>query len=617
MHAVHWQLRDLLSLTTNNIIYFSSGDEIYRLNPLTRQRELLTTLGFQPRCLVASDNWVCCGGDHGDFATITIEPPFTRSTPFQPRTHIDDRLDLSQFSFSTSVHDQTYAASDISNTAEKTVVKISKIGNEIVNCVTLWHPDGNELPRVYKQPVAVLSNNDNSVSVVDLATSDLIQQLRLRDCVNRAVISPDGSLLIAIGDDPYMQIYTRRPVEKGIDTNKYNEEFHWVEYDRIRLKGQMIRPRKDDDMRGSFAAAFSPTGRYLAIGTQYGLICIYDVQLLTNPEDNPLITTCSSSRPGTRAGAIRAMQFSALPIDLLAVTEDSGRVLVFDVRHAFVTRQIIEVNPQAQFVTRIPIFNRTPDSFIDPRLREFDSVDPGSSFEARQQLRMLEMRHQRHSTGLQAEEFDVLNEMTAQRALRDGQMEVPSVFRARSAAVISSIANAVVTNNPPTGITDSNLIPIASSDYLNNGRTTSESLRAFIAERNTDRERRGQAPRRRASVILATAGTALDSTSPTQSNMLETPARALPLPNGSSGDAWAELEALYRVEPSSVDTTARLRVELESDSSRTGNRPRTAQLGRTEPRYVRLGFGGRTLGRAQTGPNDTTGMAWSKDGSLL
>lgn len=168
----------------------------------------------------------------------------------------------------------------------------------------------------------------------------------------------------------------------------------------------------------------------------------------------------------------------------------------------------------------------------------------------------------------------------------------------------------------------SSAMPSIPRDYLGTGRSTSESLRAFIAERNTDRERRGQPPRRRGSIILATTASALERDLSAQTDTQGLSARILPLPTGTSGDAWAQLEALYSVEPSSIDPSARLGVEMESDSTRMERNRRItaqlAQLSRNEPRYVRLGLGARTAGRAShTGPNDTTGIAWSKDGNLL
>jgi WD40 repeat protein len=68
-------------------------------------------------------------------------------------------------------------------------------------------------------------------------------------------------------------------------------------------------------MRGSFALSFSRSGKYLAVATQYGIISIFDAECLT--ETHSLMVSFTTSRPGRQAGAVRAMEFSPGPFDLL------------------------------------------------------------------------------------------------------------------------------------------------------------------------------------------------------------------------------------------------------------------------------------------------------------
>ena len=138
--------------------------------------------------------------------------------------------------------------------------KASKIGSEIVNCIELWSPTPIASEAAYRIPVAVLSNNDHSVFILDVAESKVLEQIDFPDNVNRALISPDGTLLVSICDDPYLYLHTRVkrkahwkghiPVEEG---------YQWESHGRLRLEGQ--KQSDKSDMRGSFAACFSNSGK--------------------------------------------------------------------------------------------------------------------------------------------------------------------------------------------------------------------------------------------------------------------------------------------------------------------------------------------------------------------
>lgn len=248
-----------------------------------------------------------------------------------------------------------------------------KLAKDRVNCITLWFPP-TTIPasdKAYTEPVAILANNDRTVTLVSLQEFDqkdkteALDILTFPDYVNRALISPDGSILVAILDDPYLYVHER------VNNSRMNHAvsssgevaYGWKYRQRIILKSQ----RKDDnsDSRGSFAACFSNSGAYLAVGTQHGTISIFNTNLLCNSAANPLITTFQSSRPLSGPGAIRDMAFCPGPYDILAWTEDRGVVGVTDVRSHFVVRQIIDIN-DAKF-EHVQILDRHT---IDPRLLE-------------------------------------------------------------------------------------------------------------------------------------------------------------------------------------------------------------------------------------------------------
>lgn len=219
-----------------------------------------------------------------------------------------------------------------------------------------------------------MANNDRTVVLVslrDFERSDKTEPLDVvtyPDFVNRAIISPDGQLLIAILDDPYLYVHVRAarseesPSSPSAADSAGDSKYQWELKQRFLLKSQ----RKDDrsDSRGSFAACFSSSGAYLAVGTQHGTISIFDTTLLTVYGADPLITTFKSSRPESGPGAVRDMAFCPGPFDILAWTEDRGHVGFADMRSNFITRQIVDINVEGHF-EHIDILDRNT---IDPRL---------------------------------------------------------------------------------------------------------------------------------------------------------------------------------------------------------------------------------------------------------
>lgn len=263
--------------------------------------------------------------------------------------------------------------------ARKNLVgKSRQFGKERVNCITLWFPPTTLKPcdGAYDEPVAVLANNDKSVAVVGLHSQEVQSEIEYPDCVNRAVCSPDGRLLIAVSDDPYLYVHERATISghtKESLGSAYKPTCRWTERNKIHL----ISQSKDDksDNRGSFAACFSSSGRYLAVGTQYGAISIFDTTNITDPDVISLITSFTSSRPNNTLGAVRAMEFAPGPVDLLAWTEDRGRVGVADLRDACISRQVLYLDKEDAY-DHISLSDR---GSIDPRLLESRRNDRGNN----------------------------------------------------------------------------------------------------------------------------------------------------------------------------------------------------------------------------------------------
>lgn len=364
----------MLSAEKTNIVYFPGGhgcNHVQRLNTTTHECETIKLLTFAPRCLVARNGWLCCGSETGEFVAIQLDDggdngDQSLSQALDP----DARLPLTTDTPPESSVLSFLLQARRSN--KSLVAKSMKLAKDRVNCITLWFPPAMDAsPTSYTEPVAVLANNDRTVTLVSLQDfnrgeeADCLDVIRYPDFVNRAIISPDGRLLIAILDDPFLYVHER--VEKPTlspSRARDKTEYHWVQRQRLLLKSQ----RKDDrsDSRGSFAACFSTSGAYLAVGTQHGTISIFDATALTDVSVDPLLTTFKSSRPESGPGAIRDMSFSPAPLDILAWTEDRGHIGFVDMRTNFIVRQIVDINVESDF-EHINILDRNT---IDPRLLE-------------------------------------------------------------------------------------------------------------------------------------------------------------------------------------------------------------------------------------------------------
>ncbi|KAK0629945.1 hypothetical protein B0T17DRAFT_615667 [Bombardia bombarda] len=378
VHTAHWQLRSLIGAEKRNIVYFPAGTQtisVHRLNTTTNETELVRRLPFHPRCLVAQNGWVCCGGETGEFTAIRVGEE-------ENTTHVADIDALAGgLRAEEQVRIDSLVLSALSGgpvSSKGLLAKSKTFGKERVNCITLWFPPTLVQPHdgAYHEPIAVLSNNDKTVTTVNLPEQKALDDICYPDCVNRAVLSPDGGLLVAISDDPYLYIHERvKKASRVSNASRSNNgpAYEWNLCRRIHLKSQSLKDRSDS--RGSFAVCFSSTGKLLAVATQYGVFSIFEVAALTVPGMDPLIMTFSSPpQPNTDPGAVRDMAFAPGPIDLLAWTEDRSRVGVADLRNGFMYRQIFELDKTDEY-EHIAITEQVPEggerpSIIDPRLLE-------------------------------------------------------------------------------------------------------------------------------------------------------------------------------------------------------------------------------------------------------
>ena len=370
-------MRSLISAEKRHLVYFPGGNgsnHVQRLNTYNNECETIKLLTFAPRCLVAESGWLCCGSETGEFVAIKLEETDESHTSSPSSELVLDVNTVDTRSPSNpegSRNDPLLALLAQARQSNKSLIaKSMKLAADRVNCVTLWFPPTASPASVgsYQEPVAVLANNDRTVVLVSLNDFDqhdkveALEVVQYPDYVNRAIISPDGGTLVGILDDPYLYVHERVTYSgsSGVDEN-YSS---WELRQRILLKSQM--KNDSSDRRGSFAACYSPSGAYLAVGTQHGTISIFDTTLLLDPSAEPLITTFKSSRPDSVPGAIRDMAFCPGPFDILAWTEDRGHIGLADMRSNFIIRQIVDINKEADF-RHIEILDRNT---IDPRLLE-------------------------------------------------------------------------------------------------------------------------------------------------------------------------------------------------------------------------------------------------------
>jgi WD40 repeat protein len=615
--------------------------------------------------LVAKNGWICSGGETGEFTAIDLN-----EDRFAPDIATDDAaleqaLDSNPDASQLLEHSGDLVSSlrvrqsirTLAHARKNLVGKSKQFGKERVNCITLWFPPTTLQPfeGAYDEPVAVLANNDKSVAIVSLRSQELLIEIEYPDCVNRAVCSPDGRLLIAISDDPYLYIYEQACINghtKETLGSAYKPIFRWTQRNKIHLISQSKEDRSDN--RGSFAACFSSSGRYLAVGTQYGAISIFDTTTITDPEVISLVTSFTTSRPNNTLGAVRAMEFAPGPVDLLAWTEDRGRVGVADMRNGCISRQIIHLDKEDDY-DHISLSDR---GSIDPRLldsRRSDRTDisrliPTSNASLAEVSRHLatggvtDADIERLNQPLTPDETRVLEALqvysrrreeraahratTTQRLLggdrpSDTRRTAADAARTERSAIVSAAVNDVL--GSIRDIRDQR-------DRIRENMERQERIRSYAREEaeNEELRRRGGAHARPASSSgLRRPQQPSSTAAPAGSEDALSARRALAsrlmgdLPPSTS--AWSDLEALWNLsfdttpQPTIYDSTrhaavdVNLRGPVDADTRR---RDRAAFLIReweTNPAR-RMGLG---LRHSIADPFDTAGLAWSDDGRKL
>ena len=360
----HYQLRHFISSPEQDLIYYASGADVYCLNAATHTQAHVTTLPWEARCTASGHGYLCIGGaDDGNFAAIKVAgfPPTDPSD-------VDASLPLD--------FEARLPRPPPLGTAHR--IHLDKIGEDIVNSISV-----HKLPAQDGGPaevVAVLTNNDKTVRIYSLIQNLELAVLDLPVAMNHATISPDGQMLVAVGDQQsgffFENIHTQKPGSaKIVDGHIQSVPPTWQLFDEVSL---YLPARQCAE--GYFTTAWSSTGRLCAVGSECGYITVFDVDLLKLVEhgEDAIVQVISSTRPDvtTGAGAVRTMQFSPAPWDFLIWSEDQGRVCVADLRSGLKVRQVLTLDSKDKDVERVEIADfelRREADFIRRYRRALDS----------------------------------------------------------------------------------------------------------------------------------------------------------------------------------------------------------------------------------------------------
>ncbi|GAQ43311.1 hypothetical protein AtubIFM55763_003370 [Aspergillus tubingensis] len=406
----HQQLRNYISTADPDRIYVVVERVIYSIHISSQKRETIAVIPFEPKCLAAGHGWIGVGGaDNGECAFVGLSsdrsPRARADTPaFQP-SDVDSALPIdleppARISPPWMPGDEPGPARH-GNSRQVPEVQLHKFGGSIVNSVTIHRlpGDGKELA---EEDIAILSNNDKTVTVYSLARSKVLKVLHHPACMNYAIMSPDSTVLAAVGDETRAYFYdVTRDLDAVTVTDDGDKVCGW-NWDLLRCIEMDIGTRFDDGC--CFTVAFSQFSRLCAIGSQSGVITIFDVgtirDIIRQPQgQNAIICRFNSSRACCNGGAVRCMAFAPEPWDLLVWLEDKGRAGIADVRRGFVRRQILELDmnePDLQEVRTEPL--------LDDLLFELDSrASPDTRHELDASQRAIdaldESLHNRGATG--------------------------------------------------------------------------------------------------------------------------------------------------------------------------------------------------------------------------
>ncbi|KAF7115656.1 hypothetical protein CNMCM5793_002896 [Aspergillus hiratsukae] len=372
----HQQLRNYISTADPDRIYLVADRVIYSIHISSQKRETLAVIPFEPKCLTAGYGWIGVGGsDNGECAFVRIAGQAARGdTSIRASSDVDSALPINlEPPTRLSPPWPSGGASESSHQASRPLmpeVQLHRFGGSIVNSVTVHRLPGAD-KGFADEDIMILSNNDKTVTIYSLTRSKVLKVLTHQACMNYAVMSPDSTLLAAVGDETRAYFYGVTCDSETTVLTDNGEKLPARDWDLMRCIEMDIGTRFDDGC--CFTVAFSPFSRLCAIGSQSGVITVFDVATVRDTAGEPggknaIICNFNSSRQCCNGGAVRCMAFAPEPWDLLIWLEDKGRAGVADVRQAFIRRQILNLDmndPDLQEVYTEPILDDSEELGYD------------------------------------------------------------------------------------------------------------------------------------------------------------------------------------------------------------------------------------------------------------
>jgi WD40 repeat protein len=377
----HWQLRNLISSDEPRIITYASVSKLYQLDLNTHKHTLIVDLGkiseneFIPRCIASGFGWICAGGEEeGLIAIVNV------NVPASDAAEVDQQLPID-------------FARRPENPSRPPTVRLDRVGASIINSIAIYKIKGNTKLGIQDDVVAVLTNNDKTVRILSLSEGIETAVLDVSFPVNHATISPDGQVLVAVGDHQQAYFFEKivlDPHESKISTAKYaSSHCRWVLLNIVKLHV----PRQAG-ISGYFSTAWSASGALCAVASENGYVTLLDVQKIKAEEvgEDAIITVVSSTRPDTEPGpgSIRTLLFSPQPWNLLIWSEGRERVCVADLRYNLNARQILKLRTDQPNMSEIVVETAKGVEPAAVRSSDYDAAPGAAQF-------MRRLRQQRES----------------------------------------------------------------------------------------------------------------------------------------------------------------------------------------------------------------------------
>ncbi|KAL8841820.1 MAG: hypothetical protein Q9176_003007 [Flavoplaca citrina] len=422
----HHQLKNFISTADHDIIYYACENDIYALHLSTCKREAIASLPWKIQCLDARYGWICVGGpDKGRCAFVCIDRNVTGSSHDRYSTReaeVDALLPLDLDPDSRTLAQSYFRRLRASSSPSrgKPEVQIHELAastaNSITNSVAIHRLRTGQKGRD-DEIVCVMTNNDSTVKIFSLSHSRLLSTLQFSCYMNHASLSPDGQLMVAVGDEPKAFFCRRMPSSSS--SGDQDASLTWQEIAEPRLN-----PASLGD--ACFTTAFSPSGHICAVAQQSGVVTIFNTSMIHEDmeDDEAVLEVLKSSRssiPHDHVGAIRSMSFSPAPWDFLAWAEERGRVCVADLRNACQSRQTVDLDLES------PKLNRT----------NITDLEDGQTTSEQRELEIERRFLQRHREAVNAQNdlanishvADYIELSTARRRLqRETTAEIPGEF---------------------------------------------------------------------------------------------------------------------------------------------------------------------------------------------